>query len=270
MALRPPVFRPPHQRDKRQKRRDDDARRGSAQERGYDSVWAKLAKAHRAAEPLCRRCWADGVVTLGQLVDHIVTVEEAPHLRLVDSNLQTLCRDCHKEKTYGEDLAGRAVGKPIWLKPSKVPLTIVCGPPGAGKSTWVRAQAGRDDLVLDLDVIACEVAGVPFTHAWDRKHLQDALHARNRMLGRLSKKGRPWPRAWLIVSEPTPDGRQWWADTLVPDRIVVLETPALVCLQRAANDHDRTGRRDAMQRAVGAWWDAYQRRDNEQRVIVAA
>ena len=81
MALRPPVFRPPHQRDKRQKRRDDDARRGSAQERGYDSVWAKLAKAHRAAEPLCRRCWADGVVTLGQLVDHIVTVEEAPHLR---------------------------------------------------------------------------------------------------------------------------------------------------------------------------------------------
>lgn len=268
MALRPPVFRPPHQRSIREKRRDDDARRGTAQERGYDSVWSKLAKAHRIAEPLCRRCWADGVVTLGQMVDHIVRIEEAPELRLVDANLQTLCRDCHKEKTYGEDMAGHAVGKPLWLKPSKVPLTIVCGPPASGKSSWVQAQRGRDDLVLDLDVIACDVAGIPFTHAWDRVHLQAALHARNRMLGRLSKAGRDWPRAWLIVGEPTPAGRQWWADTLKPDRIVVLETPAPVCLQRAANDHDRQRRLPALQHAVGAWWDAYDRRDDEQRVIV--
>jgi hypothetical protein len=233
-------------------------------------VWDKLAKAHRVAEPLCRRCWADGVVTMGQLVDHIVRIEEAPELRLVDANLQTLCRDCHKEKTYGEDMAGHAVGKPMWLKPSRVPLTIVCGPPASGKSSWVRQHAGPDDLVLDLDVIACDVAGIPFTHAWDRKHLNEALHVRNRMLGRLSKKTPGFKRAWLIVGEPSPQGRQWWADTLKPDRIVVMETPAVLCLHRASNDNDRQRRLPALQAAVGAWWDAYDRRDDEQRVIARA
>lgn len=33
-------------------------------------------------------------------------------------------------------------------------LTVVIGPPAAGKSTWCREQAGPDDVIIDYDLIA--------------------------------------------------------------------------------------------------------------------
>jgi len=39
-------------------------------------------------------------------------------------------------------------------------LTIVCGPPNSGKTTWCRQQANGRDLVWDLDVVAATLNGV--------------------------------------------------------------------------------------------------------------
>lgn len=36
---------------------------------------------------------------------------------------------------------------------------VVTGPPAGGKTTWVMAHAGPDDLVLDLDRLAVALAG---------------------------------------------------------------------------------------------------------------
>ncbi|MEU0522754.1 AAA family ATPase [Streptomyces niveus] len=38
------------------------------------------------------------------------------------------------------------------------------GPPGAGKSSWIRAQAGPGDIVIDLDLIALALAGPGADH----------------------------------------------------------------------------------------------------------
>ncbi|MFJ4990057.1 AAA family ATPase [Streptomyces sp. NPDC088732] len=38
-------------------------------------------------------------------------------------------------------------------------LYVVTGPPGAGKSSWIRAHAKRRDVVIDLDLIAIALAG---------------------------------------------------------------------------------------------------------------
>lgn len=89
---------------------DHEMRRGSSRERGYDTIWEKLRRAHLAAEPLCRMCAQMGRVTPAVLVDHIVPLRDGG-ARLDDANLQSLCRACHDKKSAQDVAARRAAGR---------------------------------------------------------------------------------------------------------------------------------------------------------------
>jgi 5-methylcytosine-specific restriction protein A len=205
------------------------------------------------------RCADAGRVTPGQLVDHIVPIAEAPELRLEPGNLQTLCVDCHAIKTSEDQLRGgaaptQAMHWPHYLKPSRWPLTIVCGAPASGKSAWVERERGPDDRVIDLD----EIAGV---RQRSDAELARALVARNRLLMELSQSV-PTPQgacAWFVVGAPSAREREKWAGMLDPTRLVVLETPAHVCDARAAGDRVRAA-------AARRWWQRYERRAGEERI----
>lgn len=43
-------------------------------------------------------------------------------------------------------------------------LYVVTGPPGAGKSSWIRAHAKPCDIVIDLDLMALAMAGPGADH----------------------------------------------------------------------------------------------------------
>ena len=81
-------------------RRAKDRRRPTAAARGYDSSWSKLRR-----EFLMRhsQCSAPGCDQPATHVDHKLTVEERPDLRLTWSNLQALCASCHSAKTVRQD-----------------------------------------------------------------------------------------------------------------------------------------------------------------------
>lgn len=76
-----------------------DKRRGTATQRGYDAVWRRLRLLQLHKEPLCRFCAQMGRSVEAQAVDHIVSIKEAPHLRLEPSNLRSLCKRCHDQHT---------------------------------------------------------------------------------------------------------------------------------------------------------------------------
>lgn len=59
----------------------------------------KLSKRYRAAHPLCEEHQARGELVPVDLVDHIVPVHAAPDRRMDESNLQSLCNECHHAKT---------------------------------------------------------------------------------------------------------------------------------------------------------------------------
>lgn len=82
--------------------RERDRARGSASERGYDAAWHRLRNAILARDPLCRMCQAQGRTRTAMEVDHIIPISERPDLRLVEGNLQPLCRPCHRIKTARE------------------------------------------------------------------------------------------------------------------------------------------------------------------------
>lgn len=188
---------------------------------------------------------------------------------------QTLCKPCHDGVKQKEEVAARAAGldvyggkpasyRPEWLRPSAIPLTIVCGPPASGKNHYVRQHAGSADLVIDLDLIVADLSGEPFKHYWDRSRWLDmGLRKRNALLGQLSKQPQ-WPAAWMVMTEPSAQRRQWWADTMKPKAIVVIEADERVCMAHAAHDADRDRHHTMLQ--VRRWWSEYTRRSDDQVV----
>ena len=220
---------------------------------------------------ICGRLEGD---TSKLVCDHV-----EPHRGDVDKfwsgPFQALCKPCHDGVKQKEEVAARAAGldvyggkpasyRPDWLRPSVIPLTIVCGPPASGKNHYVRQHAGSADLVIDLDLIVANLSGQPASHTWDRERwLQMALRKRNTMLGELSKQP-AWSGAWLIMTEPNAERRAWWAETMKPKAIIVIEADEAQCMAHAARDADRDQHHTMLM--VRRWWCEYRPRSDDQVV----
>ncbi len=65
----------------------------------YDTaLWRRTSQAVRMAEPLCRRCQAEGRITLATEVHHIVAVKHGGSF-LDYANLEPLCHAHHSALT---------------------------------------------------------------------------------------------------------------------------------------------------------------------------
>lgn len=72
----------------------------SACKRGYDRRWQKARLAYLGRHPLCAHCEQAGLVTLAQVVDHIIPHKGNSLLFWdMESNWQSLCKPCHDKKT---------------------------------------------------------------------------------------------------------------------------------------------------------------------------
>jgi len=46
----------------------------------------------------CEKCWAKGKYKRAKVLHHIKHLREYPELALTESNMQALCKDCHREE----------------------------------------------------------------------------------------------------------------------------------------------------------------------------
>ncbi|MBL8773357.1 MAG: AAA family ATPase [Phenylobacterium sp.] len=162
-------------------------------------------------------------------------------------------------------MAAGDLSRPSGIGRSYIPLNLICGPPGAGKSAYVRAHAQPRDLVLCFDELARQMfgrgraaperVGATLTD----KQVFAVLEERNRLLADLARPDTSlrWRWAWLIALEPIAEHREWWARTMGA-RVFVLPTPADECLRRI--QADTTAGDDRGPRAadlVRSWWSTY-------------
>lgn len=92
--------------------RPRERRRALRHERGYDVAWERLRANFLRRYPFCRFSEQDGFETvLAATVDHIIPVEDAPELRLVWGNLQSLSTKHHYGTKARLERIARAEGR---------------------------------------------------------------------------------------------------------------------------------------------------------------
>jgi 5-methylcytosine-specific restriction endonuclease McrA len=88
-------------RNKRDRDARNDAKRGSARERGYGSKWQIERVAYLKANPKCRRCGSPATI-----VDHIIPHKGDRKIFWNRGNWQPLCVSCHSGwKQHQESIA---------------------------------------------------------------------------------------------------------------------------------------------------------------------
>jgi 5-methylcytosine-specific restriction protein A len=276
MPTKPPIFRPAHI-----KSRPDQLKIYEAERREREpwrnwyklKVWLDARAAQLAQEPLCET----HLLQYDEIKPANVVHHREPHrgdwAKFIDQdNLASVCKECHDgeiqrgERTgwtdrgweiEGHKIPARVV-QPLGLEPSAIPLTMVCGPPGAGKSTYINARRGPDDVVIDIDMILRDLSGTESrTRERRDRYLLDAFVERNKRLAALATETRPIA-AWFIIGAPGPTVRRAWSDQLKPNNIVVMETPAAVCRSRIMAEPTRAETASGMVAGAFAWWERYQ------------
>lgn len=274
MPYSPPTFRASHLPSRQQRNREHDQRREEWRNWYNLAAWARLRQAQLTREPLCANCLcAHEYITAATVVHHI-DPHRGDRAKFFDpANLESACKACHDgEIQRGERLGWTDRGwsvegqrmpprvlQPLNLQPSLVPLTMVCGPPGSGKSTYVHERKGENDWVIDIDLILNELSGVGVrTQERRDRYLVDAFVERNRRLAALSGPGAP-PAAWFLIGAPRPEMRELWARQLKPVCVVVMEVKASTCIERIRQQSERSPTADGMIAGVRAWWERYER-----------
>jgi 5-methylcytosine-specific restriction protein A len=143
------------------------------------------------------------------------------------------------------------LARPDLLPKPTCRVMLVCGPPAAGKSTYVKRHRGAFDIVIDLDSIARE-------HGYGRVRPPEAtavlLTDRNDRLAKLH--GLP-PKvvAWVIIGAPSQKLRAWWSNLLgVRDGGLIVLNPGRDELRRRImNDPDRVEVRQLHIKLVDQW-----------------
>lgn len=258
------------------------------------TAWQKLRTRKLRAEPYCEACRSEGYSRPATAVDHRIAISQGGDAFPDLSDLASLCQRHHSIKTaagpeagaarrtrarsacnadgtpidryhpWNDDpalVAGRARARPRGGRAPLCPVSLICGAPGSGKTTLANERSMPGDIVLDLDVIAAELSGLPLYRAGS-EWLNRALLARNRTLERLANV-RTGGRLYFIVGAPTSDERQWWVDRLGADEVLLLAPGQATCVARVKRDDRRGPATPDHMRAIYRWHARFTPRDGD-------
>ena len=114
---------------------------------------------------------------------------------------------------------------------------LVGGPPGSGKSTFVKNNAKPSDIIIDLDEIMASLSRLPLYQANHEEWIIKSMEERNRLINSLSMADKSIT-AWVIVSA---SGTQWawWKRNLRANNTHSCWCPIDICIARIRNDKRR-------------------------------
>lgn len=210
------------------------------------------------------------------VVDHKAPHRGDPKLAFDESNCWALCKSHHDSAKQSQERLGysKEVGEDGWpvdpahyanigrlprrwgysiphgVQPSAISVHLVCGAPGSGKSTYVKAHAKPEDIVVDFDEIRQKVGGIK----WDRdpEITRKAFAYRRRIITGLKDKRRGV--CWLIVTAPSERERQRWCEALGNVTVHIMPTSEQECIRRVRTAPERAHAADRQIEAIKRWF----------------
>ena len=227
----------------------DKTKRNKDRKKFYNSTeWQKLRVGVLKYEPICRVCKHKEA----QAVDHICPIAQGGG-QLDKENLQPICNSCHGRKTARE----KEIFYPEWLQPPRIPVTIVCGSIGSGKSHYAKTKATNKDLIIDLDDIKVKLTGKKMYQWEGKEQLNESIKARNLMLFGLSKKSiLKYDRAYFIISAPKSKDREWWSKQLNAE-VILIDVMHQTCVRRVGEDTRRKDNLALHIRLIDDWFSKF-------------
>lgn len=116
-----------------------------------------------------------------------------------------------------------------YVKPKQVYL--VYGPPCSGKTTWVRENAGKEDLILDIDSI-WQMISVNDRYVKPGRLKTNVFSVRDCILNMIKMRAGNWKNAYIIGGYPLAMDRQRLEQSTGCKQIFIDETKE-TCLARA-------------------------------------
>jgi hypothetical protein len=195
----------------------------------------------------CVRC-NQFIAKSKDLIGHhkIELTPENVHDRLISLDpdmIELVCFDCHNKE---HNRFGYRAEKKVYL---------VYGPPMSGKSTFVKHQMNRGDLIVDMDQLFAAVSMLPFYDKPDNL-LSNVLGIHNQLIDNIRTRHGKWNNAWIIGGYADKYKRERLAND-VGAELIFCNVSLEDCLNRLEQDEDRRYRKDEWQKYINKWFESF-------------
>jgi predicted kinase len=145
-------------------------------------------------------------------------------------------------------------------------LYVITGPPGAGKSSWIRAHAKACDIVIDLDLMALAMAGPGADHRAHTPELLRVVHRARQAALYEAEKVLDTTDVYVIHTMPQAKARARYkrlgarivtvdpGESIVRQRVKDMRQPGMeAVVTRWYRDRRKGGSRPLTRQASRAW-----------------
>ena len=202
------------------------------QQKFYRSdAWEKLVRALRIERAVngvvyCEECGQPILRPYDCIAHHVTELTEENvddvSIALNPANIKLVHFKCHN-----------VIHKRFGYKPCKH-VYLVYGAPCSGKSTFVADNAQPGDLIYDIDRLWAAIRSEKLDSNAKPSELKANVFAmRDLILDNIKTRFGRWNSAYIIGGYPLVGERERLVDSMGVDKVIFIDTPKELCLQRA-------------------------------------
>lgn len=197
--------------------------------------------------PVCQKCNKVIANSSDCILHHIkeLTPENVSdyNVSLNPENILVVCHDCH-DKEHNR----------FGYQPEHK-VYIVFGAPLSGKTSFVRENMHRGDLVVDMDRLYGAVSMLP---VYDKPNnlFGNVIGIHNLLIDNIKTRCGKWNDSWVIGGYADRYKREKLAEDLGAE-LIFCNVSKEECLRRLEKDEDRRYRKDEWKMYIEKWFDTY-------------